>query len=294
MKVAPSDDGVEEARSLLAGARSIAVVTGAGISAESGVPTFRGPEGLWRSHRPEDLATPEAFRRDPCLVWAWYAWRRSVVAGCRPNAGHLALARLALERGPEAVTLITQNVDGLHGAAAGREAAGHPKAPGHGGGGGPWPGAGPEWALPLELHGALFRDRCTRCGARTPGDAAVDTSSPAALPRCGACGGLLRPDVVWFGEALDPGVLARAFAAARGAEVCLVVGTSSLVHPAASLPLATLGAGGAVVEVNPEPTPLTPHARIALRGGAARLLPLLLVPQPAPAPVDPDGLAGFP
>lgn len=257
----PDPAVVGEARALLDGARAITVVTGAGISAESGVPTFRGPEGLWRSHRPEDLATPQAFRRDPRLVWEWYGWRRSLVAACRPNPGHLALARLAVER-RWTVTLVTQNVDGLHEAAA-REVAGDPSP-----------------ALPLELHGALFRDRCSRCHRVTPARGAVDASSVAALPRCGACGALLRPDVVWFGEALDPGVLRRAFEAAGRADVCLVVGTSGLVHPAASIPGATLASGGVVVEVNPDATPLTPHARLSLRGTAGSLLPELLRPCP--------------
>lgn len=253
------------------------VVTGAGISAESGVPTFRGPGGLWKEHRPEDLATPEAFRRDPRLVWEWYAWRRGLVAGCRPNAGHRALARLALDGGRE-VTLVTQNVDGLHHLAAREEAEarrGTSRRP-----------PDPAPAFPLELHGSLVRDRCTGCGRRTPAPEAVDSSPDAPLPACGRCGALLRPDVVWFGEMLDPGVLGRAYEAAGRAEVCLVVGTSALVHPAASIPLATLAAGGALVEVNPEATPLTSRAQVSLRGGAAALLPALLSPPQDPSAGD--------
>lgn len=234
------------------------VLTGAGVSAESGVPTFRGAAGLWKRHRPEELATPEAFARDPRLVWEWYAWRRSIVAGCAPNEAHRALARLALGGGP-ATTLVTQNVDGLHHRAA-REAAGH---------------TDPSPALPLELHGAVHRDRCSRCGTRTPGLAEVDVGSEASLPRC-ACGGLLRPDVVWFGEALDPEVLSAAFDAARRADLCLVVGTSAVVHPAASVPEVTRSNGGVVVEVNVEATPLTPAARVSLRGPAAKLVPALI------------------
>jgi NAD-dependent deacetylase len=138
---------IERARALLAEAARVVVLTGAGISAESGVPTFRGPDGHWRGRRPEELATPEAFRRDPRAVWEWYAWRRERIADCRPNAGHLALARLALAR--DGVTLVTQNVDGLHHLAA-REVAGE---------------GAPDAALPLELHGAIFRVRCTGCGA---------------------------------------------------------------------------------------------------------------------------------
>lgn len=276
MSATPTDAPLREVRDLLADARSIVVVTGAGISAESGIPTFRGPEGLWKSHRPEDLATPEAFRRDPGLVWGWYAWRRGVVAGCRPNPGHRALAGLALD-GAREVTLVTQNVDGLHEVAARDEAVAR--------GGASARPVDPTPALPLELHGSLFRDRCSGCGRRTPAAAAVDTSCEKSLRRCRDCGALLRPDVVWFGEMLDADLLGRAFEAAGRAQVCLVVGTSALVHPAASVPLATLAAGGVLVEVNPDATPLTPRARLSLRGGAATLLPALL---PRPRIPDPE------
>jgi NAD-dependent deacetylase len=248
-----SDAELAEARAALAAARSVLVLTGAGVSAESGVPTFRGPDGLWRSHRPEELATPKAFARDPRLVWEWYGWRRERVAACRPNAGHHALARWALGRA--GVAIVTQNVDGLHEAAA-REAADDPAA-----------------ALPLELHGSIFRVRCTRCAHRASDRGTV---SAASLPSCPACGSLLRPDIVWFGEALDPVVIERAFALAEAADVCLVAGTSAVVHPAASLPAVTAGAGGRVIEVNPDPTPLSVLARPALRGGSAVVLPELL------------------
>jgi NAD-dependent deacetylase len=244
----------------VAQAEHIVVLTGAGVSAESGVPTFRGPGGLWKSRRPEELATPAAFSRDPRLVWEWYAWRRSVVAGCAPNAGHLALAHLAL-RHPDAL-IVTQNVDGLHHRAAESAASStaHTAA---------------ERAYPVEVHGAIHRDRCSGCGRRTPGGA-VDATDESTLPRCGACGGLLRPDVVWFGESLDAEVLARAFDAAARADVCLVVGTSSVVYPAAAVPEVTLSAGGSVVEVNPDVTPLSPRASVTLRGKAAEILPDLL------------------
>ncbi len=237
----------------------VAFLTGAGLSAESGVPTFRGDGGLWKSYRPEELATPEAFRRDPRMVWEWYAWRRELVSACRPNAGHRSIARFALGR-PGGTTVITQNVDGLHRMAALGEAGGED----------------PEPALPLELHGALFRDRCSGCGARAEPRGPVDASSASTLPRCVRCGSLLRPDVVWFGEALDPGVLASALDGARDADVCVVVGTSALIHPAALVPLATKRAGGTIVEVNTEDTPLTRQATVTLRGSAARLLPDLL------------------
>jgi NAD-dependent deacetylase len=253
-----SDPALDAARARLERARRIVVLTGAGISAESGVPTFRGEGGLWRSHRPEELATPQAFARDPLLVWRWYQWRRDLVAGCAPNPGHDTLARLALSGRAD---LVTQNVDGLHELAA-RRAAGN---------------ADPSPALPLTLHGSLFGNRCTRCGRRTDGRGTpVDATSIDTLPRCAEpCGGRLRPDVVWFGEVLDPDVLSRAFSLAVAAEVCLVVGTSTMVQPAASIPLATLRAGGSLVEVNPEPTPLSPYAAASLHGPAGELLPHL-------------------
>lgn len=262
------------ARSLLARAERVTVLTGAGISAESGIPTFRGESGLWRSHRPEELATPEAFRRDPELVWSWYAWRRSIVATCEPNEGHRALARFALDRG--GVTLVTQNVDGLHHRAAVAEAGDRASEPAH-----PW-----------ELHGSLLRDRCFDCNLKSdahfPPVNELDTGPSRGsdwpetevrdveIPRCDACGGLLRPDVVWFGEALPTDALEGAFEAAAVADVCLVVGTSALVHPAASIPRATLRAGRPIVEVNLEPTALSPYAEVSLMGRAGATLPELL------------------
>jgi NAD-dependent deacetylase len=248
---------VAEARALLADARTVLVLTGAGVSAESGVPTFRGPDGLWKSYRAEDLATPEAFERNPRLVWEWYGWRRQLVGRCQPNAGHEAVARWALRR--DGVAIVTQNVDGLH------EAAARTAAPEQ-----------PDAALPLELHGSLFRVKCTRCAHRAADRGRIDAESAATLPRCPECGALLRPDVVWFGESLDPAVLERAFALAEAADVCLVAGTSAVVHPAASLPVMTTRAGGRVIEVNPEPTPLTSLAAVALLAGAAATLPELL------------------
>lgn len=248
----------DHARGLLADARSVVALTGAGISAESGVPTFRGHRGLWKSYRPEELATPEAFRRDPLLVWEWYGMRRDMMTASEPNPGHYALARFALSR--DGVSIITQNVDGLHARAAREEAGdGDPRA-----------------ALPLELHGGLFRDKCSACGLRSDPQEPLDVSSLDTLPRCSACGSLTRPDVVWFGEMLDPEVLNTAFARAKAADVCIVAGTSAVVHPAASVPLATLEGGGALIEVNPEPTPLTPHVAAELRGPSGEILPELL------------------
>jgi len=246
------------AKELLAEASAVCVLSGAGVSAESGVPTFRGEGGLWKSHAPEELATPQAFRRDPRLVWEWYDWRREKIRACRPNPGHDALAAFAL--GKRGVRIVTQNVDGLHEAAARATA-----------------GAGdPSPALPLELHGSIFRVKCTACTYRVPHRLPVRTETAEDLPRCPVCSGLLRPDVVWFGEALDAKILQEAFRAAREAPVCLVVGTSALVHPAASVPLATLEAGGSLIEVNPDETPLTSVARISLRGPSGQVLPGLL------------------
>lgn len=242
---------LDEVRRLLRGADRTLALTGAGVSAESGVPTFRGEEGLWKSYRPEDLATPQAFRRDPRLVWEWYAWRRELVAKCAPNAGHHALAGAA---GSGRMSVVTQNVDGLHERAA-REAS--------------------AFSETLELHGSLFRDRCEGCGVRFPARADVDTTSEEDLPRCPVCSGLLRPDVVWFGESLDQTILNSAFSAALEADVCLVVGTSALVQPAASIPLATLEGGGVLVEVNPESTPLTALSAVSVRGRASEVLPAL-------------------
>lgn len=245
---------MEEAQTLLAAARSVVVLTGAGVSAESGIPTFRGDEGLWKSYRPERLATPEAFASDPRLVWEWYAWRRELVATRSPHSGHVALARLCQDR--PGVRLVTQNVDGLHARAASEIGSGA--------------------APPLELHGSLFRVRCTACRYRAPHTASVDSGTVETLPRCPECGGLLRPAVVWFGESLDAAVVAEAFRAAEEAEVCLVVGTSAVVQPAAALPLSTLRTGGAVIEVNPVPTPLSQVAEVVLRGPAGELLPPLV------------------
>lgn len=250
--------GLAQARALLASARRVCVLTGAGVSAESGVPTFRGEDGLWKNYRAEELATPQAFRRDPRLVWEWYDWRRGKIRECAPNPGHFALARLAL--GGRQVRIVTQNVDGLHEAAA-REAAG---------------ARDPSPALPLEVHGSIFRVKCVSCTYKVPHRDPIRWGSVDVLPKCPACGALLRPDVVWFGESLDPRVLGEAFASAREADVCLVAGTSALVQPAASVPLATLEAGGSLVEINPEPTPITPVSTVSLRGFSGAFLPLLV------------------
>jgi NAD-dependent deacetylase len=260
---------IERARRLLAEAAEVVVLTGAGISADSGVPTFRGPDGLWKRHRPEELATPGAFARDPRLVWEWYGWRREVVAACRPNAAHMALARWALRRA--GVHIVTQNVDGLHGLAAdeaatdsGAATSGSPAL------------RSSRGAEPIELHGSLFRVRCTRCRERYAHREPIDATSAQTLPACRACGALLRPDVVWFGEPLDESVLSRAFELAAGAGACLVVGTSAVVQPAASLATVTAQSGGGVIEVNPDATPLTSATAVSIRASAAEAVPLLV------------------
>ena len=240
---APLPDDIREARLRLARARRVVALTGAGISAESGVPTFRGADGLWRNLRAEELATPRAFARDPLLVWEWYESRRRRMGSVQPNAGHHALARLEA-RVPEFL-LATQNVDGLHGLAGSKRM--------------------------VELHGNLWRLRCLGCGAVREDRRALEDLPP----RC-TCSGLLRPDVVWFGEDLPAGALEQAFTAARAADVVLVVGTSSLVYPAAAVPEAAISAGAFVVEVNPERTPLSEACALALRGRSAEILPQIV------------------
>jgi len=254
---------IERARSLIAEAERIVVLTGAGVSAESGVPTFRGPDGMWNAMRPEDLATPEAFDRDPRLVWEWYAWRRGLVAEREPNAAHIALADLALAT-PGRTTIVTQNVDGLHHDAARMEAARAQATR---------MDVDPAIAYPLEVHGAIHRDKCNRCGQRVDSPDPVDWTSPATLPRCSACDGPMRPDVVWFGEMLDEEIIGASFEAAREADVCLVVGTSALVHPAASIPDVCASGGGTIVEINLEATALSARADVSLLGRAGDLVP---------------------
>ena len=236
---------VEEAAAALKKAQHVCVLTGAGISAESGIPTFRDAlTGLWANFNPEDLATPEAFERDPKFVWDWYEFRRELIRKAEPNPGHFALAALA-RRVPR-FTLVTQNVDGLHQRAGSKGV--------------------------LEYHGNILRDRC--CVEQVIADRSED--SRHGLPRCAACGGLLRPDVVWFGEAIPRGPMLAAADAAESCDVFLSIGTSSLVYPAASLAESALRAGATVIEVNPERTDLSPAADVVLGGPSGLLLPRLL------------------
>ncbi len=226
-------------------ARHIGVLTGAGVSAESGIPTFREAQtGLWARYNPEELASADAFRKNPKLVWEWYEWRRSLVRDALPNASHYTLA--ALENRVDRMTLITQNVDGLH------QRAGH--------------------RVVIELHGNLTRNRCFREDVVVEAEMG-DTQIPPTCPRCGAP---LRPDVVWFGESLPVEALRAAALAAATSDLFLSIGTSALVHPAASLPLEALRRGIPTVEINLARTPLTPYVDYALSGAAGVVLPALL------------------
>jgi NAD-dependent deacetylase len=216
--------------------RRVVVFTGAGVSAESGIPTFRDAGGLWRNFRAEDLATPEAFARDPALVWEWYEWRRGLIRQAEPNAAHKAIARL-----PEAL-VVTQNVDALH------ERADSPDV--------------------LELHGNIFRVRCVREGIVRP----APDPFPELPPRC-ACGALLRPDVVWFGEMLPDGALERAAREIRRADLLLVIGTSGVVYPAAGL---VSMHGGLSIEINPQASAVSSACTIAIAAPASRVTPPLV------------------
>jgi NAD-dependent deacetylase len=238
---------------LLRDARNVVVFTGAGVSAESGIPTFRDTlTGLWERFDAEQLATPDAFRRNPALVWGWYEWRRMQVMRAQPNAAHRAIA--GLEERAGRFTLITQNVDDLHDRAGSR--------------------------APLRLHGSLFAPRCFECdepAALAPGiPDEPESGRELAPPRCARCGGLVRPGVVWFGESLPEAAIARAFEAAQSCDVLLSVGTSSLVHPAAQVPFVAKRSGARVIQVNPSPTALDEIADINLRAPAATALPTLL------------------
>ena len=251
---------IEQVRERLSSARRVTVLTGAGISADSGIPTFRGPEGLWKNFRAEDLATPRAFARDPSLVWEWYNWRRELIASKEPNPAHRALvdlenkmeSRLSLpvrqadgrqaRRAP--FRLLTQNVDGLHARAGSRDL--------------------------VELHGNIWKVRCTGCGA-----VSEDRRVPIPIPpHCASCGKMLRPHIVWFGEALHPRDMDRAIEALESCDALLVIGTSGVVQPAASFAATARAAGAFVAEINPDAS--TDAAHVALRGRAAEIVPQLV------------------
>jgi NAD-dependent deacetylase len=229
----------------LSSATAVVALTGAGISAESGVPTFRGNEGLWKKFKPEELANFDAFIRNPDLVWEWYAYRKKLIADVRPNPGHYALAEM--EKLFREFVLITQNIDNLH------RRAGSTRV--------------------YELHGNIERNYCIGCGRRYRNN---ELASTASAPRCVDCDGLIRPDVVWFGELLPADQWELADQASRNAEVFFSIGTSAIVYPAASLPLAAKENGAYLVEINAEVTPLSDTANESLIGRAAEILPRLV------------------
>lgn len=259
---------IKKAQELLQKSKSLVVLTGAGISAESGIKTFRDAGGLWEDHSIEDVATPEGFERDPKLVWKFYNARRKAADVATPNSAHLALARMESLRQhktkmkppasnghsnghkphtpPAPFTLLTQNIDGLHQQAGSQNV--------------------------VELHGSIWLVRCTDCGHLSD-DFPIELPVP---PRCVECGALLRPHVVWFGEPLEADILEKAEDAIEHCDACLVVGTSAVVQPAASYPMLAARRGVPVIEINPEETALTAIAAASLRGKAGEILPQLL------------------
>ena len=240
-----TDSALAEIAERLRCASRITVLTGAGVSSASGVPTFRGKEGLWRSYSPQELATPEAFEANPRLVWEWYDWRRTLISKCCPNAAHQALA-LWGKRFP-GFTLITQNVDGLH------EKAGSGDV--------------------IRFHGSIWEVLCWNQCRRSPGRWFYDEVPIAHIPpACPYCGGMIRPGVVWFGETIDSDVLQRS-SAAVDCDVFMTIGTSSLVYPAAGLVDAAHGHGAFTVEINLESTPTSKRVQLSIQGAVESLLP---------------------
>ncbi len=235
---------IEGVRQILRAGRIVAF-TGAGISAESHVPTFRGGDGLWRNYSPESLATAEAFESDPRLVWEWYDWLRGLIHAAQPNPGHLALAELQ-QKNPGRFTLVTQNIDGLHEKAGSRDV--------------------------VKLHGDIWRLRCTTCGREGRNEQVPMEHLP---PLC-RCGGTLRPAIVWFGEMLPEDSWMRAVDAAGRADVFVAIGTSAVVYPAAGLVRVARESGAQIVIVNPDPTPADQLAQWILRGPAGEILPRLI------------------
>ncbi|CAB3257840.1 unnamed protein product [Arctia plantaginis] len=254
----------------LKSAKQVVILSGAGISAESGIPTFRGAGGLWRKYQASSLATPGAFRSSPSLVWEFYHYRREVAAKAHPNAGHMAIAQYEAKYGSEkSISVITQNVDGLHARAGTKNL--------------------------IELHGNLYKTRCTKCkevlvnddspicealaGRGAPDINVVGSDIPEkSLPHCQkqGCGGLLRPHIVWFGENLESNVLEKAGEAMSSCDICLVVGTSSVVYPAAMFAPQAAARGAIVAEFNIEPTPATHEFHYYFEGPCGTTLPLAL------------------
>ncbi|MEL6449256.1 MAG: NAD-dependent deacylase [Pseudomonadota bacterium] len=239
-------DTIKACTAALAEARHVAVLTGAGVSAESGVPTFRDAlQGLWAKHDPMQLATPDAFLRDPQTAWDWYRWRRSRVADVAPNPGHDAL--VALAEHVDKLTLVTQNVDGLHQRAGSRDV--------------------------IEFHGNLFSDKCAHCDTREPAHNGAAGDPP---PICGQCGRVMTPGVVLFGEMIPSAAMQASEVAATTCDLFLVVGTSAQVYPAAGLVGTARAYGAGIIEINPEATPLSAGADHVLRGPSGEVLPALL------------------
>jgi len=240
----PTKLSLTEVRDRLSQAKTVTVLTGAGISADSGVPTFRGTDGLWKNFRPEELATPEAFLRDPKLVWEWYNWRRELLFTKTPNAAHEVLVEL--ERRIQNFRLITQNVDGLHALAGSKKLS--------------------------EIHGNIWKVRCTACGRVAP-NRTVPLVYP---PTCSQCSGLLRPHIVWFGESLPAEELNASYVSLQHCEILLIIGTSGVVYPAASFASIAKDRGALVVEVNLDSTAHSGVVDASFQGRAKDLVPLLL------------------
>lgn len=237
---------IREARTLLKKAEKICALTGAGISAESGIPTFRGKDGLWNKYDPTELATPQAFARDPKLVWEWYNWRREIIAKAQPNPGHISLARLE-EKYKEDFVVITQNVDGLHRKAGNKNV--------------------------LEIHGNIWKVKCTSCSFE---DFDYRVPLPEIPPKCPHCGAFLRPGVVWFGEMLPVDVMDKVEEWLRKCDLMMVIGTSGVVQPAASFAFIAKQYDATVIEVNIQATPITEIADISISGKAGEILPQLI------------------
>ncbi len=236
---------IRELKTRLDRAAAVTILTGAGISADSGIPTFRGTDGLWNNYRPEELASPEAFDRDPRLAWQWYNCRRELIAARQPNPAHYAIVEL--ERRGNPFWLITQNVDGLHVVAGSQRVS--------------------------EIHGNIWKVRCTQCGQIT-----MNRDVPIAiLPHCSSCQGLLRPHIVWFGESLDPVDMQQSGVALRQCEVLLIIGTSGVVYPAASFGSVAKEHGAFVAECNLDSTPHSDLVDMAIHGSAKELVPQLLL-----------------
>lgn len=229
----------------LAGARVVAAFTGAGISAESNIPTFRGDEGIWKKFKPEELANFNAFMKNPQLVWEWYAARKKIIHDAQPNPGHIALVQL--EELVDEVIIITQNIDNLHRRAGSRHV--------------------------YELHGNIERNYCIKCGEQYRDELILSGGLP---PKCATCGGLVRPDVVWFGEYLPQDEFTASEDAARRADVFFSLGTSGIVYPAASIPHVAKYSGAFMIEINPETTPLSEIADISILGKTGVILPQIV------------------